>query len=70
MERLKIQGYDITTEMMENGVFINFDKGINTGGYISIKFDDDGVVVDVFNAEGDVINSCWNFYNELEPTEA
>ena len=67
MNKLHINGLDIETDTSEDRVFINIDKGGKNGGYISVKFDDDGIVVDVFNAYGDVINSCWNEYNEVEP---
>lgn len=67
MNKLHINGFDIETDTAEDRVFINIDKGGKTGGYISVKFDDDGIVIDVFNACGDVINSCWNEYNEVEP---
>jgi hypothetical protein len=67
MNKLHINGLDIETDTAEDRVFINIDKGGKNGGYISVKFDDDGIVVDVFNAYGDVINSCWNLYNEVEP---
>jgi hypothetical protein len=67
MNKLHINGLDIETDTSEDRVFINIDKGGKNGGYISVKFDDDGIVVDVFNAYGDVINSCWNLYNEVEP---
>jgi hypothetical protein len=52
-------------ELDNDSVAINFDKDGATGGYINIKMDDDGVVVDVFNACGDCISSTWSFYNEL-----
>jgi hypothetical protein len=67
MNKLHINGLDIETDTAEDRVFINIDKGGKNGGYISVKFDDDGIVVDVFNAYGDVINLCWNLYNEIEP---
>jgi hypothetical protein len=67
MNKLHINGLDIETDTAEDRVFINIDKGGKNGGYISVKFDDDGIVVDVFNVYGDVINSCWNLYNEIEP---
>lgn len=68
MNKLSINGFDIETDTAEDRVFINIDKDGKNGGYISVKFDDDGIVIDVFNAEGDVINTCWNEYNEVEPT--
>jgi hypothetical protein len=67
MNKLHINGLDIETDTAEDRVFINIDKVGKNGGYISVKFDDDGIVIDVFNAYGDVINSCWNLYNEVEP---
>ena len=70
MNKLHINGFDIDTATLEDRVFINIDtKGIG-GGYISVKFDNDGIVIDVFNYDGDVINSCWNEYNEFKPVEA
>lgn len=67
MNKLHINGFDIETDTADDRVFVNIDKGGKNGGYVQVKFKDDGIVVDVFNAEGDVINSCWNFYNEVEP---
>ena len=69
MNKLHINGFDVETDMADDRVFINIDKGGKNGGYVSVKFDDDGIVIDVFNAEGDVINTCWNEYNEVEPME-
>lgn len=69
MNKLHINGLDIETDTAEDRVFINIDKDGKNGGYVQVKFDDDGIVIDVFNAFGDVINSCWNFYNEVEPME-
>lgn len=67
---MQIKGFDITTEELDNDmIVINFDKDGKAGGYISAKMDDDGVVVDVFNACGDCVASTWVFYNELNPVE-
>lgn len=64
-----INGFDITTEELDNDMIaINFDKNGRAGGYISVKFDDDGVVVDIFSGDGDLLGSTWTFYKELEPT--
>ena len=67
---MKMKGFDISTEELDNDMIaINFDKDGRAGGYISIKFDDDGIVVDIFGGEGDLLGSTWTFYKELEPTE-
>ena len=64
--KAKIKGFDLSVVELDNDMIaVNFDKDGKTGGYISIKLDDDGVVVDVFNACGDCISSTWSFYNEL-----
>lgn len=64
--KTKIKGFDLSVVELDNdSIAINFDKDGATGGYINIKMDDDGVVVDVFNACGDCISSTWSFYNEL-----
>ena len=60
--------FEISVEELDNNMIaINFDKDGKAGGYISIKLDDDGVVVDIFSDCGDVIGSTWSLYNELEP---
>jgi hypothetical protein len=65
---MKSHGFDVSVEKLDNNMIaINFDKDGKAGGYISIKLDDEGVVVDVFNACGDVLGSTWSLYNELEP---
>ena len=65
-----INGFDISTEELDNDMIaINFDKDGKAGGYISVRFDDDGVVVDIFSGTGDLLGSTWTFYKELEPTE-
>lgn len=67
---MKINGFDITTEELDNDMIaINFDKDGRAGGYISVRMDDDGVVVDIFSGDGDLLGSTWTFYKELEPTE-
>jgi hypothetical protein len=64
--KTKIKGFDLSVVDLDNDCLaIHFDKDGKTGGYISIKMDDDGVVVDVFSACGDCIGSTWSFYNEL-----
>ena len=64
--KTKIKGFDLSVVELDNdSIAINFDKDGKTGGYINIKLDDDGVIVDIFNANGDVISSTWSFYNEL-----
>lgn len=63
-----INGFDVSTEELDNDMIaINFDKNGRAGGYISVRFDDDGVVVDIFSGAGDLLGSTWTFYNELEP---
>lgn len=62
------KGFDISVEEDGSYVFINFDKGGRMGGYVSLKFDDEGLVVDVFSGEGEVVGSTWTRYNELDPT--
>lgn len=65
---MNIKGFEITAEELDNDMIaINFDKDGKAGGYISIKMDDEGVVVDLFNACGDLLGSTWTLYNELEP---
>ena len=64
--KTKIKGFDLSVVELDNdSIAINFDKDGKTGGYINIKLDDDGVIVDIFNTNGDVIESTWSFYNEL-----
>lgn len=67
MNKLHINGFDIETDTADDRVFINIDKDGKNGGYVQVKFDDDGIVLDVFDAEGNVINSCWNFYDDVAP---
>ena len=44
----KIKGFDLSVVELDNSIIaINFDKDGKTGGYISVKLDDDGVVVGV-----------------------
>lgn len=67
---MKINNFDISISELDNEVIaINFDKNGKEGGYISIKLDDEGIVVDIFNSLGDVIGSTWTLYNELDPQE-
>lgn len=67
MSKLCINGFDIETDTSDDRVFINIDKDGKMGGYVQVRFDDDGIVMDVFDANGDVINSCWNSYNDVAP---
>lgn len=61
-------GFDITVEELDNNMLaVNFDKEGEAGGYISIKFEDDGVVVDAFAANGELLFSNWEFYNSFNP---
>lgn len=65
-----IKGFDVSMEELDNDMIaINFDKDGRAGGYISVKFDDDGIVVDIFGGEGDLLGSTWTFYKELEPSD-
>lgn len=61
----KINGLDITIEQTDERVFINLDKNGKQGGYICAKFDDEGIVLDVFNGAGDVVASTWTLYDEI-----
>ena len=67
--KLQINGFDIETDSADDRVFINIDKDGKHGGYVQVKFEDEGIVIDVFNANGDCINTMWNEYNEVEPME-
>jgi hypothetical protein len=61
-------GFDISVEELDNNMLaVNFDKEGEAGGYISIKFEDDGVVVDAFAANGELLFSNWEFYNSFNP---
>ena len=67
---MKQHGFDISIDELDNDLIaVNFDKDGRVGGYISIKFDDDGVVVDIFSVYGDVLGSTWVRYPELEPSD-
>lgn len=64
-------GFDISVEELDNNMLaVNFDKDGKAGGYISIKFEDDGVVVDAFAANGELLFSNWEFYNSFNPEES
>jgi len=53
-------------ETLDNDIIsIELESPNYKGGYISIKFDAEGIVVDLFNAEGDVVSGTWALYNEL-----
>jgi hypothetical protein len=67
MNKLQINGFDIETDTADDRVFINIDKDGKNGGYIQVKFDAEGIVIDVFDADGEVINSIWNFYDDVAP---
>lgn len=63
-------GFDISIDELDNDLLaVNFDKNGKAGGYISIKFDEEGVVVDIFSVYGDVLGSTWVRYPELEPSD-
>jgi RNA binding exosome subunit len=66
MKTLKTQGFSIDTQFDNDRVYINIDKQGKPNGYICVNFNDDGIVLDVFNKEGDIINTCYNFYGDLE----
>ena len=64
-------GFDISVEELDNDMLaINFDKNGKAGGYISIKFDTEGVVVDAFDCNGELLFSNWEFYNSFNPEES
>ena len=42
---------------------LNVPKG---GVTVSVKLDDEGVVIDVIDIDGDVIASTWKTYDEFE----
>jgi len=64
----KQAGFDISVEELDNDMLaINFDKNGRAGGYISIKFDTEGVVVDAFDCHGELLFSNWEFYNSFNP---
>jgi hypothetical protein len=65
---MKAHGFDVSMEEVDGWIAINFDKDGKSGGYISVRLDDEGVVVDIFSACGDLLGSTWSLYNELEPT--
>lgn len=65
---MKAHGFDVSMEEVDGWIAINFDKDGKAGGYISVRLDDEGVVVDIFSACGDLLGSTWSLYNELEPT--
>jgi hypothetical protein len=62
------KGFDISVNDEGDFIFINFDKNGRTGGYVSLKFDDDGLIVDIFDGAGEVVSSTWSAYSELDPT--
>ena len=63
-------GFDISIDELDNDLLaINFDKNGKAGGYISINFDEEGLVVDIFSVYGDVLGSTWVRYPELEPDD-
>jgi hypothetical protein len=66
---MKNKGFDISVDENGDYIFINFDKNGRAGGYVSLKLGDDGVSVDVFNGEGDVIGETYGHWEEFEPTD-
>lgn len=65
---MKKQGFDISVDDDGDYIFINFDKNGRAGGYVSLKLGDDGISIDAFNGEGDVIGETYAHWEELEPT--
>ena len=65
----KFNGFDISVDDDGNFIFVNFDKNGRAGGYISIRLDDEEIIVDAFNGEGDVIGGNCIHWEELEPTK-
>ena len=66
---MKKKGFDISVDDEGDYIFINFDKNGRAGGYVSLKLGDDGVSIDAFNGEGDVIGETYAYWEELEPTD-
>ena len=64
----KFKGFDISVDENDNYIFLNFDKDGKAGGYVSLKLGDDGISIDAFSGEGDVIASTYAHWEELEPT--
>ena len=44
----------------ERYIYLNLD-----GGQIQVKLDDEGVVVDALDDNGESIGSTWKLYNEM-----
>lgn len=66
---IKRNGFDISVDDDGDYIFINFDKNGRAGGYVSLKLGDDGVSIEAFNGEGDVIGETYGHWEELEPTD-
>lgn len=64
---MKANVFDVSVEEVAGWIAINLDKDGKPGGYISVKFRDNDVVVDIFSFCGDLLGSTWALYNELEP---
>jgi hypothetical protein len=66
----KFNGFDVSLDDDgEERIFVNFDKNGKNGGYIYIKLEGDGVAIEVFSGEGDVIGNLDAHWEDLEPTE-
>lgn len=52
-------------ELDNDIISIELDSTNHSGGYVSIKLDCEGIVVDIFNSEGDVVTGTWATYNEV-----
>jgi len=66
---MKNKGFDVSVDENGDYIFINFDKNGRAGGYVSLKLGDDGVSIDAFNGEGDVIAETYALWEEFEPTD-
>jgi hypothetical protein len=65
----KFKGFDVSIDDNDSYFFVNFDKNGKAGGYVSIKLDEEGIIVDIYSGEGDCIGTTYAGYEELEPTE-
>jgi len=55
--RIKMSDYE---EELSRYIYLNLD-----GGQIQVKLDDEGVVVDAFDDDGECIDSTWKLYSEM-----
>ena len=49
-------------------VLLNFDRGDDAGGYISLRLEDGFVYVECFNAEGDIFSEQVFLCSQFKPT--